>query len=165
MRDFRSHLKKECEMAAKELRRYTKKNEWFYETEFVALVYHRLLMRNGYGPNCLNLENYYDQELKGKRKQKHADMIFTQSDSSEEVVEVKPIWVYKSDGQLKKDNSARILSDYHKLGELNFAWISAKYLVVPYLGEDEYRPRAFRSAVMDIFPQTRLGYNVELITC
>jgi hypothetical protein len=165
MRNFYGHLKQDCEVSAKQLRKYSKKNEWFYEAEFVALVYHRLLKRSGYSPNCLNLENYYDQELQGKRSQKHADMIFTQIGGLEEVVEVKPIWVFRDDEQLQRENSKRVLGDYKKLATLNFKNINAKYLVVPYLGEDEFRPIKFRRAVKGIFPQSKLGYNIELITC
>lgn len=92
-------------------------------------------------------------------------MLFTHTNGEEEVVEVKPIWEFKSEEKLKKENSGRVLCDYEKLATLNFSSIAKKYLVISYPGFEEYRPIIFRRAVLSIFPHTKLGYKIVLITC
>lgn len=174
MTEFYDDLVKACKKAASELRKYTteinnKKSvrdmEYYYEKEFVALTYHYLL-KAGYSPRYLSLENLWNQSLGGEKKRvrKHMDLSCTDENGDEEVVEVKPVYRFTSEEQLKKDYKKRILVDYRKLKTLNSTHINEKYIIVPFLGvEKEYLPNKYKKAVESIFSR---GVNgIKLITC
>ena len=174
MTEFYDDLVKACKKAASELRKYTteinnKKNvrdmEYYYEKEFVALTYHYLL-KAGYSPRYLNMENLWNQNLRAEKKRvgKHMDLSCTDENGDEEVVEVKPVYRFTSEEQLKKDYKKLILGDYRKLKTLNNTHINEKYIIVPFLGvEEEYRRNKYKKAVESIFSR---GVNgIKLITC
>ncbi|MHB8360185.1 MAG: hypothetical protein ACYDAO_05225 [Thermoplasmataceae archaeon] len=175
MSNFDKDLRKVCLKTAAEIRkaslerdkRYSDNFGYSPEREFVALLFHNFLsdkLSESYTVSNLGLEWVWRKKRNGKRKNDHPDLIYWNEEEKYEVVEVKAIRRFGKRVDLLAGDRERINEDYEKLCDMSKTnEIESKYLVVAFLGKENYTLRDIEEKVNESLESRRGG--IKVIVC